>query len=184
MGVYNKLLTTKTIRVKMENGRETLNIDRYMGKYSSWGKPRAWEQALMSRMDDIFAARGYPKYVTGDGADEGWPVYERVEIASYTDEYPSSRILAGFLRRGEGKMLHFEKWSRLMVDVTKGYKHSIQTEISETLRESGVVGTFQTSTFNDIIDGLGETFVVIYTPEDAGVIRAKLVLAGDSTIHN
>lgn len=119
MGTYNELLTTKTIRVKLPDGtRETLNTYRYMGKQSYRDTPRPWEQALIQRMENIFYERGYPKYVCGADPDAGWSVYERIEQTYFTDEYPSKRILAGFLRKGEGKMLHFEKWHRVMIDIT------------------------------------------------------------------
>lgn len=189
MGIYNELLTTKTIRVKLPDGsRETVNTYRCMGKQSHWDKARPWEQALIQRMENIFYERGYPKYVCGDDPGEGWPVYERVEQTYFTDEYPSKRILAGFLRKGDGKMLHFDKWQRVMIDITDTlnsnsniYESSIQQDISGKLRESGVISKFQTSTFNERHDGRTRTFVVLYSPNEHDIAMMKVVLAGEYT---
>jgi len=153
LGVYNYLLTTKTIRVKTDEGRETINLMCYVSKQSSWETP-AWETALLSRMEYVWAQREYPKYVTGDDTGPGWSVYEEIRSASFTDDYPSTRIFAGYLRAGSGKMLHFEKWKRVRVAVEAkrgddGH-YAAQREVQDKLRESGLMGgEWMTSRFTD-----------------------------------
>lgn len=180
MGVYNYLLTTKTIRVKTAEGRETINLMSYISKESSSPVP-AWEQALICRMDDLWRCRDFPKYVTGDNPEDNWTVYERIEASSFTDHYPSTRILAGYLRRGEGKMFHFEKWSRLKVLVSSR-DFTAQNEINGKLRESGLMGEkWSTSTFRD---DTGEEYVIVYARDEADITRAALVLAGEYTFSH
>ena len=183
MGIYNEILTTKTIRVKTEGGgRETLNTHRYVSKQSSWDRARPWEQALIQRMENIFYERGYPKYVTGSEPGDGWPVYERIEQTYFTDDYPSTRIFAGYLRKGEGKMLHFEKWGRIFVEIGQMSEPGVQNEISTMLRDSGAVGRFQTSKFYDRVDGNIRGYVVIYSPNEHDLTMAKMILSGEYKI--
>jgi hypothetical protein len=179
MGVYNYLLTSKTIRVKTATGRETLHLMKYLSKESSQPAP-AWEQGLISRMDYMWSCRDLPKYVTNDDAGEGWPVYEEIRQTCFTDDYPSSRILAGFLRKGEGRMLTFEKWERLKVCVgTKtDFHYSAQYHVQEKLRESGLMNSEWTS--SRFRDGVGE-YVFVYVKDPTDLVLAKLVLAGDYT---
>ncbi len=184
MGTYNNLLTTKTIRVNSEGGRESINLIRSMGKDVMFRNAPAWEQALLSRMEYLWSTRDYPKYTTHEGAEDGWPVYERIEQSYFTDHYPSTRILAGFLRRGEGKMLTFEKWAHLKVLVSPLSATvdtlSEQRQITDMLTESGIMhaGQWQVGKFNDFGRGVSETYVLVYAKNSDDLTLAKMVLAG------